>query len=104
MGRIYHEVKPVNGIPEMTEQQIKDIVSHNPLRDEKHQVTKDTLISSLESLRLVYAEHTGRDKDPVRTSDHEPCMGLDGRCGSTDFIRTGTCFVCVHCGSSQGCS
>jgi formamidopyrimidine-DNA glycosylase len=37
---------------------------------------------------------------PVASSDHEPC----GTCGSTDFLRTGTCFVCRNCSSSQGCS
>jgi len=43
-------------------------------------------------------------KEPVKvasmpSSDHAPCS-----CGSTDFRRTGTCFVCLTCGSSQGCS
>lgn len=25
-------------------------------------------------------------------------------CGDTKFLRTGTCHVCVGCGTSQGCS
>ncbi|MDH5560007.1 MAG: vitamin B12-dependent ribonucleotide reductase [Deltaproteobacteria bacterium] len=37
---------------------------------------------------------------PVATSDHIPC----GDCGSIEFLRTGTCFVCITCGASQGCS
>ena len=36
----------------------------------------------------------------ARTSDHVPC----GECGATDFLRTGTCYVCITCGASQGCS
>ncbi|OGG95314.1 MAG: ribonucleoside-diphosphate reductase, adenosylcobalamin-dependent [Candidatus Lambdaproteobacteria bacterium RIFOXYD2_FULL_50_16] len=36
-----------------------------------------------------------------KTSDHlSPC----GECGGIDFLRTGTCYVCITCGSSQGCS
>ncbi len=35
-----------------------------------------------------------------RTSDHHPC----GECGGSDFLRTGTCYVCITCGASQGCS
>ncbi|MCP4752030.1 MAG: vitamin B12-dependent ribonucleotide reductase [Proteobacteria bacterium] len=37
---------------------------------------------------------------PIATSDHEPC----GECGGIEFLRTGTCYVCITCGSSQGCS
>ena len=40
-------------------------------------------------------EHT-----PVATTDHMPC----GECGGIEFMRTGTCFVCLTCGASQGCS
>ena len=35
-----------------------------------------------------------------KTGDHEPCSN----CGNTQFRRTGTCYVCLVCGSSQGCS
>ena len=38
--------------------------------------------------------------EPVVSNDHQPCV----ECGSISFIRTGTCFVCQVCGSSQGCS
>ena len=103
MKTIFHEVKQINGTPTMSDQQIRDIISHNPFRKEKHQVTPDSLTASLESLRLVYAKHSGQNQ-PVKTSEHAPCMGLDGRCGSTDFMRTGTCFVCLNCQTSQGCS
>ena len=36
----------------------------------------------------------------VATSDAPPCNG----CGGTQFLRTGTCHVCMTCGASQGCS
>ncbi len=38
--------------------------------------------------------------EPVKSYDHQPCCN----CGGSSFIRTGTCFVCDLCGSSQGCS
>lgn len=44
---------------------------------------------------LVYSK-----PKPVKTSDHPPCPN----CGGIDFQRTGTCHVCITCGSSQGCS
>jgi ribonucleoside-diphosphate reductase alpha chain len=34
------------------------------------------------------------------SGNHPPCSD----CGGIDFLRTGTCFVCVTCGCSQGCS
>ncbi len=37
---------------------------------------------------------------PVMTNDHIPC----GECGGIEFLRTGTCYVCMTCGASQGCS
>lgn len=37
---------------------------------------------------------------PQTTHDHVPC----GDCGGTEFLRTGTCYVCITCGASQGCS
>ena len=37
---------------------------------------------------------------PVTTNDHIPC----GECGGIEFLRTGTCYVCMTCGASQGCS
>ena len=30
----------------------------------------------------------------------DPC----NECGSTELLKTGTCAVCVTCGTSQGCS
>ena len=38
--------------------------------------------------------------EPETTHDHMPCAD----CGGTEFLRTGTCYVCITCGSSQGCS
>ncbi|MBU2514054.1 vitamin B12-dependent ribonucleotide reductase [bacterium] len=40
------------------------------------------------------------DNMPIATNDHMPC----GECGGIEFMRTGTCFVCITCGASQGCS
>lgn len=36
----------------------------------------------------------------VTTDDHAPCSD----CGGIEFLRTGTCYVCITCGASQGCS
>lgn len=102
MKPIFHEVKPVNGILTMSDPQINEILDLNSIRAKP--VNRDQITASLESLRKIYAEHTGMKINPVRTSEHAPCMGLDGRCGSTDFMRTGTCFVCLNCQTSQGCS
>ena len=103
MKPIFHEVQPVNGIPTIPDQQIRNIMSRNSFREEKYKVTTESLAFSLERLRRIYAEHTGRNQ-PTPSNDHAPCMGLDGKCGSTDFMRTGTCFVCLNCQTSQGCS
>ncbi|MBU2649135.1 vitamin B12-dependent ribonucleotide reductase [bacterium] len=40
------------------------------------------------------------DSRPIMTNDHIPC----GECGGIEFLRTGTCYVCMTCGASQGCS
>lgn len=40
------------------------------------------------------------EHNPVTTNDHVPC----GECGGIEFLRTGTCYVCITCGASQGCS
>ena len=44
--------------------------------------------------------HNDPDYNPIASSDHPPCS----ECGGIDFLRTGTCFVCITCGASQGCS
>lgn len=99
-----YEAKPANGIPNLTESEIQEILSQNPIRvmTNRKPIEKDILIGALETLKVIYATHTGRDKTPktVETSDHQPC----NQCGSTDFVRTGTCFCCEVCGSSAGCS
>lgn len=44
---------------------------------------------------------TAQTEEAERTQDHlMPCS----ECGGIDFLRTGTCYVCITCGSSQGCS
>lgn len=40
------------------------------------------------------------DHDKTTIVDGTPC----GDCGNTQFLRTGTCHVCLTCGTSQGCS
>jgi hypothetical protein len=57
------------------------------------------LITGYEVLKKLKPTKPKEDKG-VETSDHEPCMD----CGGTFFIRTGTCFACITCGASQGCS
>ena len=37
---------------------------------------------------------------PILMQGQTPCS----TCGCTEMNRTGTCFVCLSCGSSQGCS
>jgi ribonucleoside-diphosphate reductase alpha chain len=44
--------------------------------------------------------HSNPGPKPVTTNDHIPC----GECGGIEFLRTGTCYVCMTCGASQGCS
>lgn len=43
---------------------------------------------------------TNPPAEPITTNDHIPC----GECGGIEFLRTGTCYVCMTCGASQGCS
>lgn len=43
---------------------------------------------------------SGNGVAPVPSNDHMPC----GECGGIEFMRTGTCYVCITCGASQGCS
>ena len=45
-------------------------------------------------------EENSNGQSPTVSSDHMPC----GECGGIEFMRTGTCFVCITCGASQGCS
>ena len=70
------------------------------------------LFKGKELLKQIFLEHSQTLKafeielnvTKEKVSGVQPCTGLDGRCGSTDFYRTGTCHVCISCGSSQGCS
>lgn len=101
MKPIFHEITPVNGIPVMTGQQIRDIMSHNSFREEKYQVTPESLTTSLESLQRIYAEHTGIKKKeiPPGLEVGQPCPF----CDNEFFRRTGPCLVCVNCGESSSC-
>jgi len=51
-----------------------------------------------ESAFLV--DNVKEDQKPIATADHPPCA----ECGGIEFLRTGTCYVCITCGASQGCS
>lgn len=99
MKPIFHEVQPVNGIPTLTKEQIKHIISHNPLRAEKHQAPPESLEASLECLRLVYANHTGRKKKeiPPGVVTGPPCP----HCVSEFYFRTGVCLTCINCSESS---
>ena len=100
MKTIIYEAKPVNGIPNLTEYQIDIIINQNNIRKREGRllITKESLLRSLETLKEIYSENL--KPAPVKSTDHSPCI----KCGSISFIRTGSCFCCEICGSSQGCS
>jgi hypothetical protein len=50
---------------------------------------------SKEGPNLEFSSTTG-----VFDTSQAPCSS----CGNTNFHRTGTCYVCMTCGTSQGCS
>ena len=95
-----YEAKAVDGVPTLSDLDI-DVILHYGI-ERKIQLTKEYILEHLETLRGIYADHI--KPKPIITSDHAPCMGFGGKCGSTDFIRTGTCYVCFSCGTSAGCS
>lgn len=64
--------------------------------EQPEQQSDQQALSSLSSPGLA----TDNPNQPVTTSDHVPCAD----CGGINFLRTGTCYVCLTCGSSQGCS
>jgi hypothetical protein len=54
-----------------------------------------------EKIKFAYERCEGFKRPlSIKSNDHQPCQD----CGGIDFIRTGTCFVCQTCASSQGCS
>ena len=54
-----------------------------------------------EKIRFAYDKcEQFKKPDPVKSNDHQPCQD----CGGSEFVRTGTCFACLTCGASQGCS
>ena len=91
-----HEAKLVNGIPALSETDVESILHKNIKR--KIPFTKISIENNLQTLREIYAESIRPES--VVSHDHQPC----GECGGIDFRRTGTCFVCLTCGASQGCS
>jgi len=95
-----YEAKLIDGVPSLSDLDIELIIHKDVKR--RHQPTKESILENLETLRNIYIEHN-KPKTVIST-DHAPCMGLDGKCGSTEFLRTGTCFVCLNCSTSQGCS
>ena len=54
----------------------------------------------IDSNRKIGSDHSADAVKPIATDDHAPC----GDCGGIEFLRTGTCYVCITCGASQGCS
>ncbi len=61
-----------------------------------------------ELLKIIFTEHSQLlaikgiklNIQQEKVSDVGTCQD----CTGTDFIRTGTCHVCITCGASQGCS
>lgn len=68
------------------------------LMDTKPMLTTNEIKDKITRAYLTCEEF--EKPEPVKSNDHQPCT----TCGSTDFVRTGTCFACQTCGSSQGCS
>ena len=95
-----YEAKTVDGIPALSDFDI-ELILHKDI-ERKTPFTKELILEHLETLKGVYTDHI--KPKPIITSDHAPCMGFDGQCGSTEFLRTGTCYVCFACGTSAGCS
>jgi ribonucleotide reductase alpha subunit len=48
---------------------------------------------------MQHGQHP-RENNKSMMSGQTPCS----ECSSTDFLKTGNCFVCLGCGTSQGCS
>ena len=63
---------------------------------EKEELLKQLFLGEYMLLK-AYGVNLNLKQDQV--SD-KPC----GICDGTDFIRTGTCHVCIICGEGQGCS
>ena len=72
-------------------------------------LTKYTpIFKGKELLKAIFQEHSQELKalgiklniQQEEIEGIKPC----GKCDSINFIRTGTCFVCVECGTSAGCS
>lgn len=61
-----------------------------------------------ELLKQIFTEHSQMLKaygvqlniEQETVGGLEPC----NLCGGSEFLRTGTCYVCQTCGESQGCS
>ena len=101
MKRLSYEAKPINGIPNITEDQIQEILSQNPMRvmTNRKPIEKDILIGALETLKVDYAAHTGRDKKPPGVVMGPPCP----HCQNEFFLQTGVCLTCINCSESSSC-
>jgi ribonucleoside-diphosphate reductase alpha chain len=73
-------------------------------RTDFFQITPPVVEAEVENSAPVATSSNPRKSNPgpkpVTTNDHIPC----GECGGIEFLRTGTCYVCITCGASQGCS
>ncbi len=81
-----HEVKLTNGKPELTEEQYA-ILDHRGFDRVK-------VGNALKIMRGVMP------RQDVRVSGLAPCTF----CGSSDFVRSGTCHTCLNCSNTSGCS
>ncbi len=83
------------GIPDMSPEKGKEIVKTIA---ERKRITLDDSRVLLEKSYKILASFIEKNKE--KTVDGNPCS----ECGGVSFLRTGTCHVCITCGSSQGCS
>jgi len=66
---------------------------------------ENTEFDKLESIETENSAKTEQSNDfekpsTIDSGNRQPCSD----CGGIDFLKTGTCYVCNTCGSSQGCS
>jgi len=61
---------------------------------------KPILIENIQHACEVMKKFVIKQPEGVAESTGNPCS----ECGGIEFLKTGTCAVCINCGSSQGCS
>lgn len=62
-----------------------------------------TKAEAVEKITFAYEKCDGyrsKKQKEVANVDHPPCW----KCGSTQFIRSGTCHTCQVCSETSGCS